>query len=224
SSGGMAMNSTHISKKYQTQPMQLGEPLTRFAIIRDAGDSYLVWTIHHAVYDGQSLPAIQSLVRKIYHGTTGAIPGSLPFNTFVCYLLRQDDNAGRDFWGNTLAAYQSATFPPLLPSLLDNVIKAYVSLGLSFDVPSVTGSSVTMATIIRAAWAQTAYHNTGSSDVVFGATVSGRNAPVAGIEYIIGPTIATVPVRINIPRTETQSTVLQHLLDVQAQSTAMKPH
>ncbi|KAM0582744.1 hypothetical protein ACHAP6_008640 [Verticillium nonalfalfae] len=100
----------------------------------------------------------------------------------------------------------------------------HVTIGLAIDLPSLADSSVTMATIIRAAWAQAIHHNTGSSDIVFGATLSGRNAPIAGIEDIIGPTIATVPVRIKVPQRPAQSTVLQFLLDVQAKSTAMIPH
>ncbi|EEY22270.1 HC-toxin synthetase [Verticillium alfalfae VaMs.102] len=208
----------------KTQPMHLGEPLVRYAIIRDDGQSYLVWTIHHAVYDGQSLPAIQTLVRNIYHARTEDNPLHLPFNTFVRHLLMLDESASKTFWGDYFAEYQSTAFPPLPSSFLENTIKADVTIGLAIDLPSLADSSVTMATIIRAAWAQAIHHNTGSSDIVFGATLSGRNAPIAGIEDIIGPTIATVPVRIKVPQRPVQSTVLQFLLDVQAKSTAMIPH
>lgn len=37
---------------------------------------------------------------------------------------------------------------------------------------------------------------TNSNDVVFGETVSGRTGSIAEIEKIVGPTTATVPVRI----------------------------
>jgi amino acid adenylation domain-containing protein len=57
--------------------------------------------------------------------------------------------------------------------------------------------------------------------VVFGAVVTGRNAPVAGIEMIAGPTIATVPVRLRIERDQT---VLAFLEGVQKQATEMIPH
>ena len=51
-----------------------------------------------------------------------------------------------------------------------------------------------------------------SDDVVFGATVTGRNASVAGIESLVGPVIATVPVLIRLQR---DSTILEFLGIVQ---------
>ncbi|KAL6400145.1 putative AMP-binding enzyme [Ilyonectria robusta] len=59
---------------------------------------------------------------------------------------------------------------------------------------------------------------THSKDVVFGVTVSGRNAPVVGIETMAGPTIATVPVRINLA---SESTISEYLTSVQKQATEM---
>jgi amino acid adenylation domain-containing protein len=205
--------------------MDLGESLVRFAIIRDGflGHNYLVWTIHHAVYDGQSLPSIQNMVHHIYNDQPDMIPNHPGWNTFITYLLTQDENNNKAFWDNSLSGYNSSAFPPLPPTLADEV-KADTSIGLSFEMPTMKESSVTLATTIRAAWALAVYHNTGSPDVVFGATLSGRGAPVPGIEDIIGPTIATVPVRVNIPQRDSRSTVSDFLLDVQARSTSMIPH
>jgi amino acid adenylation domain-containing protein len=209
----------------KTMSMDLGEPLVRFAIIRDSvlSHTYLVWTIHHAVYDGQSLPAIQSMVHHIYHDQLNMIPNHPGWNTFVNYLLTQNEDNSRAFWDNNLSGYNSSAFPPLPPTLTDDVM-ADTSIGLSFEMPTMKESSVTLATTIRAAWALAVYYNTGSPDVVFGATLSGRGAPVPGIEDIIGPTIATVPVRVNTPQRGSRSTVSDFLLDVQAQSTSMIPH
>jgi amino acid adenylation domain-containing protein len=210
----------------KSESMQLGEPLTRFAIILDetTKERFLVWTIHHAVYDGQSLSEIQSMVRNFYFEHLDVIPSHQPFNNFVHYLLKQDEQASRTFWHDTLAGYDSAAFPPIPTTLSEVAINANVFTGLSFELPPPKESSVTLATVIRAAWAQAVYYNTGTSDVIFGATLSGRTAPVAGIEHIIGPTIATMPVRINIPQRQASLTVMQFLLDVQLQSAAMIPH
>jgi non-ribosomal peptide synthetase component F len=49
---------------------------------------------------------------------------------------------------------------------------------------------------VRAAWAVLQGRYTSAAEVVFGAVVTGRQAPVWGVEQMVGPTIATVPVRV----------------------------
>ncbi|KAM0228324.1 hypothetical protein ACHAP5_011975 [Fusarium lateritium] len=74
-------------KTDKAMSMDLGEPLVRLAMIRDGflGHNYLVWTIHHAVYDGQSLPAIQNMVHHIYHDHSDMIPNHQGWSKFVGY-------------------------------------------------------------------------------------------------------------------------------------------
>ncbi len=70
-------------------------------------------------------------------------------------------------------------------------------------------SDTTTSTLVRAAWAIVASRYTNSDDVVFGAAVTGRNAPVAGVEAMIGTMIATVPVRIRVWGDQLVSAFLQ---------------
>lgn len=49
----------------------------------------------------------------------------------------------------------------------------------------------------------------GSSDVVYGTVSSGRTLPVAGIEDIIGPCIATLPVRLDVSHSRTARDLIQ---------------
>ncbi|KAG5765128.1 hypothetical protein H9Q72_006789 [Fusarium xylarioides] len=60
----------------------------------------------------------------------------------------------------------------------------------------------------------------GSNDVVFAVTLSGRNAPVHGITEMLAPTITTVPVRVRI---NSSTTAHEFLQDVQRQATEMIP-
>lgn len=66
-----------------------------------------------------------------------------------------------------------------------------------------TQSQVTFPTIIRAAWAVTVARHTRlaifeAHEVCFGVTLSGRTAPVAGLDNMAGPTIVTLPVRVMV--------------------------
>ncbi|KAE8868631.1 hypothetical protein PTNB29_02542 [Pyrenophora teres f. teres] len=60
-----------------------------------------------------------------------------------------------------------------------------------------------------------------SDDVVFGTTVTGRNAPVPGVEAMVGPTIATVPVRVRVQGDQATCVFLKGLQD---QATEMIAH
>ncbi|KAG8416322.1 putative NRPS-like protein biosynthetic cluster [Metarhizium acridum] len=86
--------------------------------------------------------------------------------------------------------------------------------------PSI-GSKFTLSTIVRLAWAMVLSKHTDSRDVVFGATVAGRSAPVADIEQMTGPTMATVPFRVHINPAES---VLDSLENVQARTIDMIPY
>nr|POF14196.1 nonribosomal peptide synthetase tes [Quercus suber] len=84
-----------------------------------------------------------------------------------------------------------------------------------------SSSSITRATVLRAAWAIVlARYNDGTDDITFGAAVAGRQAPVAGVERMVGPVISTVPVRVKLSR---HQPVGQYLRDVQAQGAEMIP-
>ena len=60
-----------------------------------------------------------------------------------------------------------------------------------------------------------------SDDVVFGTTLTGRNAPVSGIESITGPTVATAPLRFGLNRKESVQYALSR---VHEQAIAMLPY
>jgi amino acid adenylation domain-containing protein len=120
------------------------------------------------------------------------------------------------YWQTALADCEATLFPALPPAVQQPIAEATVHYQCA-PLPK-TASDTTTSTLVRAAWAILASRYTSSDDVVFGATVTGRNAPVAGIETMLGPTIATVPVRVRIERDQT---VLAFLEGVQKQATEM---
>ena len=57
-----------------------------------------------------------------------------------------------------------------------------------------------------------------TDDICFGTTVSGRHAPVSGLDRMAGPAVATVPVRVRLDKEKPVSALLE---DVQAQASEM---
>ncbi len=62
------------------------------------------------------------------------------------------------------------------------------------------GHQITVNTLVVGAFALLLARYSGEEDVLFGNTVSGRSAPVPGIDRMVGLFINTLPVRVRVPR------------------------
>ncbi|KAE8873303.1 hypothetical protein PTNB73_02454 [Pyrenophora teres f. teres] len=207
-------------KEDKAVAMGLGDRLARYALVKkpyDGGKRWFAWTIHHALYDGGSLPLILHAVKQVYSGAV--LERQTSFNAFIQYLGQQDLEATAAYWQTALSDCEAVLFPPL-PS---TVTQPVADTTVEYQCPPLSKATLdtTTSTIIRAAWAIVTSCYTSSDDVVFGTTVTGRNAPIAGVEAMVGPTIATVPVRLRVQRDQTVFAFLQGL---QQQSTDMIAH
>ncbi|KAJ3580402.1 hypothetical protein NPX13_g168 [Xylaria arbuscula] len=203
-------------------PMGLGDNLSRFALVGDAEKPrWFVWTVHHVLYDGWSLQQLTNLAKEVFLGSADreAVIQRPNFNRFVSHILKNsNDNAEMEaYWRSYFTNSESATFPALPMTIREPVANAT----LEFSLPLKTRTGVTLSTMLRGALALVMSHHTGTTDVVFGSIVSGRTAPVAGVEDILGPTIATVPVRVQSPK---DVTVSEFVDSVQRDMTEMIPH
>ncbi|TQS33706.1 hypothetical protein Golomagni_05938, partial [Golovinomyces magnicellulatus] len=200
----------------RAQKMNLGDKLLRLASITDNDKKWMVCTIHHALYDALSLPDVLETVGKVYIGDS--LPIRTPFNVFIEHLNTVDEADSEDYWRLYLSGGHFTTFPTLPPSITSPSANCVMHKDI---MVATNNTSFTSSTLIRAALAMVIGQYTGSSDVVFGALVSGRNAPVAGIEEVVGPTIATVPVRVQIPSNQT---VQEYMESIQTSATNMFEH
>ncbi|EAL86624.1 nonribosomal peptide synthase SidD [Aspergillus fumigatus Af293] len=203
----------------RTQKMNLGESLARYAIVEDSADGkrYMVWTIHHVLYDGWSEPIILKQVSDALQGQPVEVKAQM--RDFVRFVRDSDDAAVQEFWRRELKGAVGPQFPRLPSRDFMPTPDALVERQVSLDTSS--GSPFTMATLIRGAWALVASQYTGSDDIVFGETLTGRDIPLPGVESIVGPLIATVPIRVRILR---GSTVESYLQAVQQSVLARTPY
>ncbi|KAE8374735.1 hypothetical protein BDV26DRAFT_295725 [Aspergillus bertholletiae] len=153
--------------------------------------------IHHSLFDEWSLDLIMAQVERAYAGER---LDTQPFSPFVRHLLHERDTAVEDFWRQEFSGLQAEHFPTSASRPVDvGHGTEKVVLEHSLDLDAGISTKYTLSSILRLAWAIILWHQTGSEDVVFGATVSGRNASVDGIDQLSGPTLATLPVRIKLP-------------------------
>ncbi|KAK2830996.1 NRPS, partial [Arthroderma sp. PD_2] len=198
-----------VEEEQSTGIMGLGTRLVQYALVEEelASDRCLfVWTLHHAIYDAWSANLVLDQVRI---GYAGGKPLTLtPFQNFIKYVKSQGDDAVQ-YWQSQLAHAGAASFPKLpAPGhqpQADSLRQHHVQ---NFRWPR---SDITPSTAVRTAWALLMARYTGSTDVVFGSVVTGRQSPIHGVERTPGPTIATVPIRISFEEEDNLHLTLQRV-------------
>src|SRR4051812_27774424 len=82
----------------------------------------------------------------------------------------------------------------------------------------VRANGLTVNTVVQGAWALLLARHSVGSDVVFGTTVSGRPAELAGVESMVGMFINTVPTRVRVDGSEQVLTWLRRVQHEQSES------
>uniref|UniRef100_UPI00202EC1D3 condensation domain-containing protein n=1 Tax=Rhodococcus sp. MSC1_016 TaxID=2909266 RepID=UPI00202EC1D3 len=199
-------------------------PLMRFLLLSIGHDEFrLVWTNHHTLLDGWSMPlAIRDLLALYVADEAGALPSPRPYRDFLTWLQHRDPEESRGVWANALAGIEGPTL--LLPDAWGkqpSVPPAQVQFPLSESLTAELATlarerNVTVNTVTQVAWALLLNGATSSSDITFGGTVSGRSPQLAGAESMIGLFVNTVPVRITLDPRETVGELLERTQSEQA--------
>lgn len=180
--------------------MSLGDRLATWAIASagvQGNKHHFVWTIHHALYDGWSMSIIISQVHRAYHGQD--LEHETSFKAFIQYITMQGLSLEQcqNYWKSQLSGAEGSSVFPSLPSRTYQPQPKALLDGISFPA-STLPSTVTVQSTIRAAWSALIARLTGNNHIIFGVTLTGRNAPVPGIERMTGPTITTIPVQVYV--------------------------
>ncbi|GKT56654.1 nonribosomal peptide synthetase [Colletotrichum tofieldiae] len=200
-----------------SNPMFPGDSLNRFALVSSkGGDVTFVWTIHHMLYDGWSLGMLCKKLNDAYNGRV--MKPVTNYRHFIFYTQQLSPSTYADHWMKELHESPVSCFPAAPKQGHQSFARAVVRDELTIDLDPSSG--ITMSSLVRAAWSLMVSYFSEADDVVFGATVSGRNAPIDDIESIEGPTIATIPIRVRLDR---RLAVLSFLRQIQDQATSMIP-
>ncbi|RAH46301.1 acetyl-CoA synthetase-like protein [Aspergillus brunneoviolaceus CBS 621.78] len=202
--------------------MKLDQPLVRYGLVTESSDkTYFVWTAHHSIYDGWTMREIAQRFEQIYNGFEDAtsIPSTIPYSRFIRYLTTRDPVETAQYWREQFEGEVVADWPALPQH--DYHPRPQSRIQTAVASPAPLSGGILISTILRAAWAIVMTQYSGHNDIVFAASVSGRNAPVRQIQDIAGPTLTTVPVRVSVDKS---MTVAQLLQTIQQQATEMIPH
>ena len=202
-------------------------PLLRFGLVTvdpgtesGVGQFRLVFSYHHVLLDGWSMPLVLRDLLSVYARGDAAVLGPVvSYRRYLGWLADQDAAGSVAVWQQALAGAEPTLLAPVgarpqgRAAAVSTVLDDWVTAALA----ELAGRlSVTVNTVVQAAWAIVLGKLTGRSEVVFGATVSGRPAQVPGIEQMVGLFINTIPVRIGLDPAESIETLLQRVQGEQA--------
>ncbi|KUN74160.1 non-ribosomal peptide synthetase [Streptomyces canus] len=195
-------------------------PLMRYTLIRaGSGRTVLVQTVHHIIADGWSVPPMLRALLAEYHapGTLYPLGG---FPDYVHWLAGRDEDESDRVWGEQLAELPGPSLIAEGHTPSDRFADTAVELEDDIDA-AVRSAGVPLSVAVHSAWAVTLGGLLHGTDVVFGSTVSGRDAEVPGIENMAGLFINTIPVRARWTGTTTSRDLLASVREHQS---AVLPH
>jgi amino acid adenylation domain-containing protein/non-ribosomal peptide synthase protein (TIGR01720 family) len=205
-------------------------PVMRVSLVR-AGDEawHLVWSHHHVVLDGWSVPLVMGEVFAAYAallaGREPELPPARPFAEYVAWLAGRDAAAEEAFWREELRGLGAPTRMGIeRDAAAERGAQGVRELALPADATAALRSlarrhRLTLSTLVQGAWAVLLSRWSGEEDVVFGATTSGRGAELPGMESRVGMFINTLPVRVRVPD---RAPLLAWLEELQERQAAMR--
>ena len=203
-------------------------PLMRLALIRISNSVYkFIWSRHHLILDRWSRAIVLKEVFALYEAFCKDLEPELeevrPYGDYIAWLLKQDPAAAESFWRRSLSGFENPT-EMRIGYGSSNRQETYdqQSEQLSAEATSslrrfAREQKLTMNTLVQGAWSLLLSRYSGESDVLFGATVAGRPAELAGVERMVGLFINTLPVRVQIPSQTSLLSWLRTLQENQAE-------
>ncbi|RQX79047.1 NAD-dependent epimerase/dehydratase family protein [Burkholderia anthina] len=190
-------------------------PLMRVTLIQLGHERHrFLWTYHHAILDGWSMPLLLGEVFQRYSRPDAPLPAiARDYRDYVAWLRTRDGDSSLDYWRDLLRGYRTpAGFAPsVFPApASDAAAGAEARRTRSTRVETMPAewmetagracrvARVTLNTLCQGAWAMLLARYGGCNDVVGGIVVSGRAAEVDGIKRMAGLFINTLPWRATL--------------------------
>ncbi|MDB9527412.1 amino acid adenylation domain-containing protein [Oscillatoria sp. CS-180] len=187
-------------------------PLMRCFLARIEEEAYrIVWSFHHLLTDGWCLSIMLREVLAFY--TAGdqlpLLPIAPPYRHYLTWLQAQATQHAQIYWQEQLQGFTAPTQLGLertgdrsgdRSDAADfRQAQRLLSVNLTQALRQVAQQHrLTLNTVIQGAWAMVLAGYSGSTDVVFGATVSGRPTDLANADQMVGVFINTLPVRVRV--------------------------
>ncbi|CUS14787.1 unnamed protein product [Tuber aestivum] len=212
----------------QAKELDMSLPPVFLCTLNTPTETFIFITIHHALYDGVSLPRLIAKFQGFLDKSIGRLPTPDPegpdFVDTVAFMQSRDLGHQRSFWTRYLTESSStcvpekphSTSPPekrvahFQPRALSNVAK----LEKECRQRGISVQAVFLAAYAKIfAQQQCDKHGPLGSrkDAIFGIYLSNRHLPVADIESLAAPTLNIVPIRVLAPGNKSTAEVARQI-------------
>ncbi|KAK4675126.1 NRPS protein [Podospora pseudoanserina] len=213
-----------VVKKDQSSGTKFETPMTKFMFLDGSKQSVLVLRLTKAQYDDLSVALLVKDLKRLYDGSQPA-----PKRPSYCDFLRTaqlsmaQGPGAEEYWRALLeGAVMTQVVAHSQPYQMSTHVKTIRNPMLSLGPLSSLG--ISFETVLKAAWGMTLAKLSATSDVVFGELIDGRHVRLPGnvsVAGVMGPTVNTIPIRIQFP--DASLTPMSLLQYVQAQHGAGVP-
>ncbi|MEM8570010.1 MAG: condensation domain-containing protein [Pseudomonadota bacterium] len=179
------------------------------------GRHQLVFTFHHLILDGWSIPILLKDWMALYASARLLDPVSL--RGHLAWLHNQDDDAAKAFWREEIGTHSFGIMDRLpAPQTPPTSRRGDLSVSLDTEETHALGQSlrpygITLATAVQGAWSIALGKLSGQTDVVYGLARSGRPPALPGAEQRVGMFLNTLPVLAHLDLEDSASGLLAKL-------------
>ncbi|GAB5525200.1 MAG: surfactin non-ribosomal peptide synthetase SrfAB [Roseivirga sp.] len=200
------------------------DALMRLKVLQTKEEEHtFIWTHHHVLMDGWCMNIIVQEFEAIYAQLVKESPVYLPYTTpyskYIQWLEERETTASTRYWQNYLEGYEGLTGLPVKTNSAGQP-SAYRLRNHKVQIEATqvqrwkklaADCGVTPNTLFQLAWSVLLARYNHTSDIMFGAVVSGRSTEVNGIESMVGLFINTIPVRIKLNENVAVSELLKDI-------------
>ncbi|MFW9261379.1 amino acid adenylation domain-containing protein [Nostoc sp. CALU 546] len=210
-------------------------PLIRLTLIQVADDTYkFVFSFHHILMEGWSISWLWNEFYQLYQafcqGKDLYLERPRLYREYITWLQQQDLQKAEAYWRQKLKGFTVPT-----PIAVSKTSASFSSQKEAYDRQQIQISAsfttalksfarkhqLTLNILLKGAWALLLSRYSGESDIVFGATSSGRPAALLEAESMVGLFINTLPLRVEVPA---NAFLLPWLKNLQAQEVEMRQY
>ncbi|KZN53060.1 hypothetical protein N474_22255, partial [Pseudoalteromonas luteoviolacea CPMOR-2] len=198
-----------LRQNEKSQGLDVETPsVMKVSVLKLGANKYQVlWSHHHMLLDGWSMPQVYHFVLQSYGALLGnSQQPSKPnaeFEDYIRWYQNQDAGAAKQYWQSYLEGVDEATFVSD-KSQTPRAKRIHASKKISLDSTSSEAlrtfakkQKTTLNTLIQVAWGIVLQRLTGNENPIFGAIISGRPAQIPSVETMVGLFINNIPVRVS---------------------------
>ncbi|CAI7662907.1 unnamed protein product, partial [Penicillium bialowiezense] len=179
--------------------------------------SSLIIRLTHAMYDGYSWKIISSDLKSLWDNLPLGKPA--PYSTYVQQWTRaQNDPKTLEFWQNHLNGSPMTYIGDVTQKLSVASTKPYMVEAETWITPLEPPTGITLATVVKVAWALTLARLSEKAEVAFGLTTSGRSSEALTAHETVGACISQVAVSVHMSPHQTVRSLMESVQQKWAES------